>query len=123
MTDDEYEQDLDIDALQEIWQGFHQLMESLRVLPNSTTYETAEIFQNDAKEWASNFQKQTFDEDVIPYIHALVYHVPHFLGKFNFLHDIGVAQVERKNFDHRQAYFWSTNRNGGKNRQNISTYS
>lgn len=120
LTDDEYEQDLDIDALQEIWQEFHQLMESLRVLPNSTTYKTAEIFHNDAKEWASNFRKQTFDEDVIPYIHALVYHVPQFLGKFNFLHDIGVAQVERKNFDHRQAYFGSTNRNGGKNRQNIS---
>lgn len=51
---------------------------------------------------------------------ALVYHVPQFLGKFNFLYDIGVAQVERKIFEHRQAFFGSTNRNGGKNRQNIS---
>lgn len=57
---------------------------------------------------------------ILMLISALVYHVPQFLGKFNFLHDIGVAQVERKNFDHRQAYFRSTNRNGGKNRQNIS---
>lgn len=57
---------------------------------------------------------------ILMLISALVYHVPQFLGKFNFLHDIGVAQVERKNFDHRQAYFGSTNRNGGKNRQNIS---
>lgn len=77
LTDDEYEQDLDIDALQEIWQEFHQLMESLRVLPNSTTYKTAEIFHNDAKEWASNFRKQTFDEDVIPYIHGKNLHNRH----------------------------------------------
>lgn len=51
---------------------------------------------------------------------ALVYHVPQFLGKFNFLYDIGVAKVERKIFEHKQAFFGSTNRNGGKNRQNIS---
>lgn len=57
---------------------------------------------------------------ILMLISAVVYHVPQFLGKFNFLHDIGVAQVERKNFDHRQAFFGSTNRNGGKNRQNIS---
>lgn len=50
----------------------------------------------------------------------LVYHVPQLLERFKYLHDIGVAQVERKNVDHRQAYFGSTNRNGGKCKQKIS---
>lgn len=27
---------------------------------------------------------------------ALVYHVPQFIGRFKYLHDIGVAQVEEK---------------------------
>ena len=45
-------------------------MESLRVLPNSMLYKKPETFQNEAKEWANNFRKQTFDEDVIPYIHG-----------------------------------------------------
>lgn len=44
----------------------------------------------------------------------MVYHVPQFLQTYHYIHDIGVAQVERKNFDHRQAYFGSTNRNGSK---------
>lgn len=57
---------------------------------------------------------------ILMLISTLVYHVPQFLGKFNFLYDIGVAQVERKIFEHRQAFFGSTNRNVGKNRQNIS---
>lgn len=50
----------------------------------------------------------------------MVYQVPQFLQSFNYLHDIGFAQVERKNFDHRQAYFGSTNRNGSKRKKHVS---
>lgn len=114
------EQDLDVEALQDLWSGFHELMESLRALPGTDNYKNVETFAKEAKEWATEFRKQTFDEDVIPYIHAMVYHVPQFLQSFNYLHDIGVAQVERKNFDHRQAYFGSTNRNGSKRKKHVS---
>nr|XP_022301977.1 uncharacterized protein LOC111109978 [Crassostrea virginica] len=114
------EQDLDVEALQDIWSQFHDLMESLRALPGTENYKDADTFAKEAKEWATEFRKQTFDEDVIPYIHAMVYHVPQFLQKFKYLHDIGVAQVERKNFDHRQAYFGSTNRNGSKRKKHVS---
>jgi len=51
---------------------------------------------------------------------AMVYHVPYFLEKYRYLHDIGVAQVERKNYDQRMAYFDSTNRYGGKHKKKIS---
>lgn len=50
----------------------------------------------------------------------MVYHVPYFLEKYRYLHDIGVAQVERKNYDQRMAYFDSTNRYGGKHKKKIS---
>lgn len=36
---------------------------------------------------------------------ALVYHVPQFIGRFKYLHDVGVAQVEEKNVDRRQGHF------------------
>lgn len=51
---------------------------------------------------------------------ALIFHVPQFIERFKYLHDRGVAQVEKINFDHRQAYFGNTNRNGGKFKQKIS---
>ena len=51
---------------------------------------------------------------------ALVYHVPFFLQKFRYIHDIGVSQVERKNYDQRQAYFGSTSRSGGKAPKKVS---
>lgn len=60
----------DIEALQQLWETFHDLMESLRSLPGTAAYKNEETFQKEAMEWASNFRKQTFDEDVIPYIHG-----------------------------------------------------
>lgn len=69
-SDEDEEQDLDIEALQQLWGTFHDLMESLRSLPGTAAYKNEETFQKEAMEWASNFRKQTFDEDVIPYIHG-----------------------------------------------------
>uniref|UniRef100_A0A8W8JR70 SAP domain-containing protein n=1 Tax=Magallana gigas TaxID=29159 RepID=A0A8W8JR70_MAGGI len=65
------EQDLDVAALQDLWSGFHMLMESLRALPGTDNYKDMETFAKEAKEWATEFRKQTFDEDVIPYIHGV----------------------------------------------------
>lgn len=46
-------------------------MESLRALPGTDNYKDLETFAKEAKEWATEFRKQTFDEDVIPYIHGV----------------------------------------------------
>ncbi|XP_052075780.1 uncharacterized protein LOC127713848 [Mytilus californianus] len=118
--DDDDEISLDVDALQTLWGNFHCLMESLRAFPGSEEYKNPELFMQEAREWAQNFRRYTFDEDVTPYLHAMVYHVPYFLEKYRYLHDIGVAQVERKNYDQRMAYFDSTNRYGGKHKKKIS---
>lgn len=62
-----------MEALQDIWSQFHDLhvMESLRALTGTENYKDADTFAKLAKEWATEFRKQTFDEDVIPYIHGL----------------------------------------------------
>lgn len=68
------EQDLDVEALQDMWSGFHhQIMESIRALPATENYKDVETFAKGAKEfeWITEFRKQTFDEDVIPYIHGV----------------------------------------------------
>lgn len=43
---------------------------NLRSLPGTSAYKNEVTFQKEAMEWASNFRKQTFNEDVIPYIHG-----------------------------------------------------
>lgn len=111
---------LDVEGLQQLWDDFHYLMEALRALPQTENYIGPDEFHRKAKMWATTFRKLTFDEDVTPYIHTMVYHVPYFLKKFTYIHDIGVSQVERKNYDHRQAYFGSTNRSGGKTQKKVS---
>ncbi|XP_070174218.1 uncharacterized protein [Littorina saxatilis] len=85
---------IDPAAIKEVWDDFGDLMQRLK---QRHSPEEARSFHTAAKEWSEKFRKATFDEDVIPYIHALVYHVPEALEKFKFLPDIGVTQLERKN--------------------------
>jgi len=40
-----------------------------------------------------------FDEDVTPYIHALVYHVPQFLEKCGSIANLSCQPVEKKNHE------------------------
>lgn len=67
---DDDEISLNIDGLQQLWDDFDYLMEALRSLPSSEKYVKPETFQELAREWAQNFRKNTFDEDVTPYIHG-----------------------------------------------------
>lgn len=67
--DDNDEVNLDVNALQTLWGDFHTLMESLRAFPGSEEYKNPELFMQEARGWAQNFCKYTFDEDVTPYLH------------------------------------------------------
>ncbi|XP_070202883.1 uncharacterized protein [Littorina saxatilis] len=106
---------VDVLRLQDVWDQFSSLMSAVKTLPESEKDHKQSVhkFKEDARQWARDFRTCTFDEDVIPYIHALVYHVPQALMAFRYLPDIGVSQVERKNYDNRLAYFNATNRDGG----------
>ncbi|CAC5383036.1 unnamed protein product [Mytilus coruscus] len=68
--DDDDEISLDVDALQTLWGNFHCLMESLRAFPGSEEYKNPELFMQEAREWAQNFRRYTFDEDVTLYLHG-----------------------------------------------------
>lgn len=46
-------------------------MESQRPLPGTEYYKDVETVAKEAKELATEFRKQHFDEDVIPYIHGV----------------------------------------------------
>ena len=50
-------------------------------------------------------------------IPGFVYHVPEFLDKYGYIHDIGVSQ--RKNKQQKETFFRGTNWGGGKQRMKI----
>ncbi|KAK7501635.1 hypothetical protein BaRGS_00007066 [Batillaria attramentaria] len=119
VTYGEPDEDLvDVDELQEIWNRFDGLMDALKAAPGTEQYMRPSVFQETARAWARDL-KRTSDDAIIPYIHCLVYHVPQALERFRYLPDIGISQVERKNYDHHLAYFGATSREGGKHGKSV----
>lgn len=121
--DDEDQEDrneLDVDGLQRLWATFYRLVSSLKAQPGQPKYLNPDEFLAEARLGGTNFRLLTFDEDVIPYIHTMVYHIPHYLRKHRHLYDLGVDQVERKNFDQREAYFGATTRGGARHPVKVS---
>lgn len=49
-SNEDKEQDLDIEALLQLWETFHDLMESLRSLPGTSAFKNEETFQKEAME-------------------------------------------------------------------------
>ncbi|KAK7501225.1 hypothetical protein BaRGS_00007710, partial [Batillaria attramentaria] len=103
-----------------VWNDFSKLMTALKALPGTENYMKPEQFQEAARRWANDFRKATDSRAVIPYIHCLVYHVPQALSRFHYLPDIGISQVERKNYDHHLTYFAGTSREGGTFSKSVS---
>lgn len=68
-SEDEGEKPLDINGLQQLWADFDSMIEAMRTLPSNQTYMSPEVFKIQARKWAKNFMKLTFDEDVTLYIH------------------------------------------------------
>ena len=64
------EDEVDVRELQDVWAGFHKLMEAIRSVPGTENSMSAAQFQAAAIEWAVHFWWVTYDEDVIPYIHC-----------------------------------------------------
>ncbi|XP_070184467.1 uncharacterized protein [Littorina saxatilis] len=108
------------EKVQEIWDEFDRLMELIRTAPGSDRSISPADFQKAAKAWAVKFKKHTFKEDVIPYIHVLVYHIPQAMRNHGFLPHIGISQVERKNYDQHLTYFQGSSRQGGKHRKEVT---
>lgn len=67
--------------VKKLWKGFSDLVEALDSEPGQESFKTPVQFKDHARKWARFFREVHHDEDVTPYIHALVYHVPQFLEK------------------------------------------
>lgn len=61
---------LNPEAIQELWDEFCHLMDSMTAKPDSPEARTPQGFQTAAKAWAEKLKKETFMEDVIPYMHC-----------------------------------------------------
>ena len=109
-----------MDAIQDLWDKLYELMLSLSSKPGQRNYIPPNEFKAKARMWACNLRDNTYEEDVIPYVHILVYHISQYLEKYVHLHDVAVHQVERKNFDHREAYYHATHRAGGRHAKNVA---
>ncbi|XP_070200636.1 uncharacterized protein [Littorina saxatilis] len=62
-------------GIQEVWDGFKDLMVAAKARPGTRNALTPQQFHEDAKEWAEKFKEHTFTEDVIPCIHGKFYKV------------------------------------------------
>ena len=51
----------------------------------------------------------TYDNDINPYIHVFVYHVPYIITKYGSIEPFAMQAVEQLNYQIRQIYFGGTN--------------
>ncbi|KAL8571392.1 hypothetical protein ACOMHN_046567 [Nucella lapillus] len=109
-------------AIQQLWRDFSALMQHMQSPPglHQTAEDNALRFHQAAKQWADKFRQETSDEDVIPYIHCMVYHVPEMLKNLHYVKDIGTAQLGRKNYEQHLVYFQGTNRQGGNKKKPVT---
>ncbi|XP_076434620.1 uncharacterized protein LOC143274633 [Babylonia areolata] len=107
-------------GLQDLWADFCDLMAALKAKPQTPSALTPQQFQEKARTWGRKFKLKTFDEDVIPYIHCMVFHVPEAMHRFTYISDLGIDTLERKNHDQHLAYFQSTSKEGARSRKKAS---
>jgi len=88
------------------------LIVALRANPEDANYTTPETFHHHARQWAINFRCVTFDEDVTPYIHVLVYHCHQFLEKYGVIHNLNCQPVENKTHLQSQAFHRGSQKGG-----------
>ncbi|XP_048575757.1 uncharacterized protein LOC116617653 isoform X2 [Nematostella vectensis] len=105
---------LSISELTQVWKSLMVLTDALGANPGDEAYLRADAFQEKARQWGTKFRKATFDEDVIPYIHVLVYHVPQFLEIHGTIHQFNCQTVEKKNHMQNKTFHRGSQK-GGKN--------
>ncbi|XP_058949396.2 uncharacterized protein [Pocillopora verrucosa] len=104
----------DSEGIDDLWSGFKTLMRALQVQENDPEYLKPQSFKTHVREWGKLFLEMFYDDDITPYIHTFVYHVPQFLEKYGTLMQFNFQPVEKKNHwqsqkDHRGS------QKGGKN--------
>ncbi|XP_031573367.1 uncharacterized protein LOC116307319 [Actinia tenebrosa] len=81
-----------------LWKGFQMLLDSISSNPGDPHFLQPEEFKRRAREWGHLYLYVNYPEDLTPYIHAFVYHVPQFMAKYSCIKPFSCRQpVEKKN--------------------------
>lgn len=89
-------------------------MRALQVEEDHPDYIHPNNFQDHARDWGKLFMELFYDDDLTPYIHAFVYHVPQFLQMHGTLINFNCQPVEKKNHWQSQTFHRGSQK-GGKN--------
>lgn len=94
----------DAEGIDNLWKGFQTLMRALQVQENDPDYLEPQCFKTYVREWGKLFLEMYYDDDITPYIHTFVYHVPQFLEMHGTLMQFNCQPVEKKNHWQSQAF-------------------
>lgn len=94
----------DAEGIDNLWKGFQTLMQALQVQENDPDYLEPQRFKTYVREWGKLFLEMYYDDDITPYIHTFVYHVPQFLEMHGTLMQFNCQPVEKKNHWQSQAF-------------------
>jgi len=106
--------EVDAEGVNELWSGFKTLMRALQVKEDHPDYIDPIHFQSHARDWGKLFMELFYDDDLTPYIHVFVYHVPQFLQMHGTLINFNCQPVEKKNHWQSQTFHRGSQK-GGKN--------
>ena len=67
---------MNVAYVQKVWDDFIYLFDTLKTCPGEPGYLDSAAYHERAREWANDYRKATFDEDVTPYIHGMLLYVP-----------------------------------------------
>ncbi|KAL9953844.1 hypothetical protein ACROYT_G041316 [Oculina patagonica] len=102
------------EGVNDLWGGFKTLTRALQVKEDHPDYIQPKDFQSHARNWGKFFMELIYDDDLTPYIHAFVYHVPQFLQMHGTLINFNCQPVEKKNHWQSQTFHRGSQK-GGKN--------
>ncbi|KAI8506439.1 hypothetical protein Bbelb_158660 [Branchiostoma belcheri] len=101
-----------VDNIIQLWKDFEVLAVAMKAKPGGDGHLSHEVFKQQALKWGKFFRQVTFDEHVTPYIHTMVYHLPHFLAKYRYLNDLSCESVEQKNHTQNKRFHHGSQRSG-----------
>ncbi|XP_066279013.1 uncharacterized protein [Branchiostoma lanceolatum] len=101
-----------VDNIVKLWKDFEVLATALKAKPGAPGHLDPATFLSEGRKWGTFYRRATFDESVTPYIHTLIYHVPHFLSKYKYINDMSCESVEQKNHMQNKRFHQGSQKSG-----------
>jgi len=98
-----------IDKIQELWDGFHNLYKVLK--KNNVSSNEAKKFDDDSKQWVENFVDIYQSKNFTPYLHIFSQHACKFLQVYKNINQFTQQGMEKLNDQTTLDFAKSTNHN------------